>query len=462
MGDSIRTYGRGPSPPSERKRSHEHDDGADERRVRRRSDEYSHSEQKHKRRSRSPRPSEYAKHRDYEQDRRHRHLRNVRHLNDDDASSLQHTNSHSRSPTRYRHHDRHPHPTRHVSKASHQCQPPELPYNARLLSRSTDFDAFRPLFARYLDVQKQIDMAMLDEREARGRWKSFVSKWNNGELADGWYRPETFEDVMLDAQGAGNRLKGERRQEPIDRLSVANERQCGYSSGSTQAMHTFKQHDRVRYGRVGADLGSRDTGEEEEDEREKDDDDDDDDDDDYGPTLPPQDDLDCISGISKSLSQTKHGPGIPTLSDLALRRELEASDRDDARSLLRQERKADRTLQKERLDELAPRADPGSQARRLEKRHEVRDANSSFANAKSSNEMPDLPDADLMGGDGGGIEEYKRLRREADRRKTEREVRREEILRAKREEREDRVREYREREAHTVDMLREIAKSRFG
>lgn len=150
------------------------------------------------------------------------------------------------------------------------------------------------------------------------------------------------------------------------------------------------------------------------------------------------------------------------MSDLALRRELEASDRDDARALLRQERKADRTLQKERLDELAPRADPSSQARRLEKRHEVRDANASFANAKSSNEIPDLPDADLMGGNGNGIEEYKRLRREADRRKTEREVRREEILRAKREEREDRVREYREREAHTIDMLREIAKSRFG
>lgn len=270
MGDSIRTYGRGPSPLSDRKRSHERDNSADERRVRRRSDEYSHSEQRHKRRSRSPRPSEYAGHREYERDRRHGHLRDARHLNPDDAKGpRQHTDSHSRSPTRHRHHDRHPHPTRHASKASHQNQSPELPYNARPLSRSTDFDAFRPLFARYLDVQKQIDMARLDEREVRGRWKSFISKWNNGELADGWYRPETFEDVMLDAQEVGNRLEGERRQEPIGRLSVANERRCGYSPGPMRVMHTSKQHDRVCHGREGADLGSRETGEEEEEEEEK-------------------------------------------------------------------------------------------------------------------------------------------------------------------------------------------------
>ncbi|KAI1737490.1 hypothetical protein F4680DRAFT_215590 [Xylaria scruposa] len=421
MSDSIRTYGRGSSPRSERKRSHEHD-GADERRVRRRSDAYARIEHRHKRRSRSPsRPRGDAEHPSY-----------------DEKGSHRHTRSRSRSPAHHRRRDGHPHSKRHDSTTSHQRHAPRLPYNARSLSRSIDLDAFRPLFARYLDIQKQIDIERLDEREIRGRWKSFVSKWNNGELAEGWYRPETFEDIMLDTQGARN-------QEPTGPRSVSQERRRNHSLGPNRDMRTSQSEDRD---------GARDRSHDMEEAGE--------DDDDYGPTLPPQRDVGHDMSTSKSLSQTKHGPGIPTLSDLTLRRELEASDRDDARALLRQERKADRTLQKERLDELAPRADPGSQARRLEKRREVRDANASFANAKSSNEMSELPDADLMGADGGGIEEFKRLRREAERKKTEREVRREEILRAKREEREDRIKEYREREAHTVDMLREIAKSRFG
>ncbi|KAF2972842.1 hypothetical protein GQX73_g755 [Xylaria multiplex] len=383
---------------SERKRPHEHD--ADGRRMRRRS------------RSRSP----------------HGDTRN---------SAGHHKESRSRSLTRHRHSyrrrdDTHRHRPYHASTTSHQERAPKLPYDARSLSRSTDFDTFRLLFARYLDIQKQIDIATLDEREARGRWKSFVSKWNSCELAEGWYRPETFEDVMLDLNGVEDKLEGRRR----------HERQ---RDSFTKQIET---HDRE----ASADLQSQDTEEEDEN----------DDDNGYGPMLPTQGNLHHATRIAKSLSQTKHGPGIPGLSDLTLRREVEASDRDDARALLRQERKADRTLQKERLDELAPRANAGTQERKIEKRREVRDANTSFANAKSSNEMPELADADLMGGDGGGLEEYKRLKREAERKKTEREVRREEVWRAKKEEREERAREYREREAHTVDMLREIAKSRFG
>ncbi|KAI0554063.1 hypothetical protein F4679DRAFT_395192 [Xylaria curta] len=437
MSDLIRTYGRGSSPRSERKRSHEHDD-EDERRVRRRSDAHGRSKHRHKRRSRSPSRLGHTDRCEYGP------RGDAGNLSHDGKSSHRPTRSQSRSPARHHRRDGHPNSSRHDSTVPNQRHAPKLPYNARSLSRSIDLDAFRPFFARYLDVQKQIDIKRLDEREVRGRWKSFVSKWNNGELAEGWYRPETFEDIMLDTQGA-------RRRESTGARSTSQERRRDHSLGPIRDMHTSQSEDQDgARDRAGADLRSHDTEEGGED------------DDDYGPTLPPQGDLGHAMSNSNSLSRTGHGPGIPTLSDLTLRRELEASDRDDARALLRQERKADRTLQKERLDELAPRADPGSQARRLEKRREVRDANASFANAKSSNEMPDLPDADLMGADGGGIEEFKRLRREAERQKTEREVRREEILRAKREEREDRIKEYREREAHTVDMLREIAKSRFG
>ncbi|KAI1132864.1 hypothetical protein F5Y10DRAFT_230332 [Nemania abortiva] len=466
MGDSIRDYSRSRSPRAERKRPYENS-GSDERRVRRRSDEHSHGvamrRTRSRSRSRSPRRSEYTNHRDSKRDRRHGdgdtydshngagHREDVRSSRYSRRSPRGREASRSRSPARHRssrhdhdgtvpsHRHRHHHHSRHDSTPSHRGPPPELPCSARLLSRSADFDPFRPLFARYLDVQKQIDIAALDEREVRGRWKSFVNKWNNGELAEGWYRPETFEDAMLDFRRAGNRPEGGRRD------SMNGRRLSGSSGRRIRNIHT-SEHETY-----GTDTRLQDTEEEE-------------DNDDYGPTLPAQDGMGSATSTTKSLSQTKHGPGIPSLSDLTLRRELEAVDRDDARALLRHERKADRALQKERLDELVPRADPGSQARRLEKRREVRDANAAFANAKSGggDAMPELADSELMGGDGGGVEEYKRMKKEAERRRTEREVRREEIMRAKREEREERQREYREREEKTVDMLREIAKSRFG
>jgi len=33
------------------------------------------------------------------------------------------------------------------------------------------------MFASYLDIQKQIILEELDEREVRGRWKRFCGKW---------------------------------------------------------------------------------------------------------------------------------------------------------------------------------------------------------------------------------------------------------------------------------------------
>lgn len=33
------------------------------------------------------------------------------------------------------------------------------------------------MFALYLDIQKQIYIDDLDEKEMKGRWKSFVGKW---------------------------------------------------------------------------------------------------------------------------------------------------------------------------------------------------------------------------------------------------------------------------------------------
>jgi hypothetical protein len=40
-----------------------------------------------------------------------------------------------------------------------------------------DYTAFRPMFALYLDIQKQKSLDNMDEVEAKGRWKSFIGKW---------------------------------------------------------------------------------------------------------------------------------------------------------------------------------------------------------------------------------------------------------------------------------------------
>jgi hypothetical protein len=48
--------------------------------------------------------------------------------------------------------------------------------SARKISKH-DLPAYRPMFALYLDIQKQIDIDTLDETEVKGRWKSFVGKW---------------------------------------------------------------------------------------------------------------------------------------------------------------------------------------------------------------------------------------------------------------------------------------------
>lgn len=97
----------------------------------------------------------------------------------------------STSSARRRHHapDHHRHHRRHRSSTSPTRTQSELPLGARPLVRS-DFKTFKPLFAQYLEVQKGKDIAALDEREVKGRWKSFVGKWNRGELAEGWYSPE--------------------------------------------------------------------------------------------------------------------------------------------------------------------------------------------------------------------------------------------------------------------------------
>lgn len=79
----------------------------------------------------------------------------------------------SRSP--YRHgHSTKERPERERNVFSDERRP--LPLNARELTKH-DLSAYLPMFALYLDIQKQIDVDELPEDEVKGRWKSFVKKW---------------------------------------------------------------------------------------------------------------------------------------------------------------------------------------------------------------------------------------------------------------------------------------------
>lgn len=281
-------------------------------------------------------------------------------------------------------------------------KPVELPYKAKPLS-SRQYEEYEPLFRSYLDIQKQIHLDELDEREIKGRWKSFVNKWNRGELARSWY------DALM--------------------LKQAQETVASYRAASASGRAE-------RPSLVGR------TGQREDDES----------DDDFGPAPP-----------THAARQTGHGPTIPRFDDLTYRNEMRDEDRarnqSDYADGMRNERKFEWKAQKERLEELAPRADPGSRERQREKKQETTSTLQSFRDAKESGEV-EVAEADLMGDD--GIDAYKKKKRDEERKKSEREIRREEIARARDAERNERLSERREKEAKTMDFLKQLARERFG
>lgn len=331
----------------------------------------------------------------------------------------------STSSTRHRdhHHSRHHHHRhhRHRRSSNHSTRTPdELPFGARTLVRS-DLETFKPLFAQYLDVQKRKDIATMDEREIRGRWKSFVGKWNHGDLAEGWYRPETLEEARKSGASAYAQPSTGGNERGLEMTpSIAR-------SERDQSRDSIHPEDKESGGS----------------------DDDDDEDDEYGPTLPP----------STAPAAAKHGPGIPSLQDLDLRRETAEDERQQRIDDLRLARRADRAEQKARLEDLVPRAEPGTRERALEKKREVNEKMRAF---RERSPVAEVGEAELMGGGDDGVAEYKKMRDAAERRKTEREVRREEEGRARAKEREERVREYKKREEGTMEVLRRIARERFG
>ncbi|GME41092.1 hypothetical protein GTA08_BOTSDO06090 [Neofusicoccum parvum] len=283
------------------------------------------------------------------------------------------------------------------------------------------------MFALYLDIQKQLVLEDLDGDEAKGRWKSFVGKWNRGELAEGWYDPATLERAVAAAAENGA---------PAGEAEGRGRRRSSPDYGGAA--------------RRGAEEKADADGSEDED--------DDDDDDEFGPAALPGD---AVGFVAAASSSRKSGPAIPRLEDLDMRNELNADDAADRLAHMRALRKADRALQKERLEEMAPRADPGSRERQLEKRRETTDAMRAFRDAKAPGEMEEIGERDLMGG-GDGVDEFRARKREEERKKSERDIRKEEVLRARAAEREEKFAEHRAKEEKTMEMLRALARQRFG
>ncbi|WPH02032.1 hypothetical protein R9X50_00488700 [Acrodontium crateriforme] len=314
----------------------------------------------------------------------------------------------SRSPRRESHRHHHHHHSR-----SEHAAPKTLPFKSNPLDKH-DFTVYKGLFAEYLDLQKQIDIDDLNETEVKGRWKSFLGKWNRGELAEGWYDPD---------------LKGRADERFLSHENAMYGR-LGISERST-VEKSVQRHN----GNAGTDDQDEDEG---------------DDDDGYGPALP-----DTFSSDGRRV-----GPTIPNLQDLQHRRELATEDRSARLADGRIERKEERQAQRERLDELVPRAEPGSRERQLEKKRETAAANRSFREAKSPG-AEEVGEKDLMGGD-DGVEGYKKMLKEKERAKSERELRREEVFRAKAAEREERMKGFRAKEEKTMEMLKSLAKQRFG
>ncbi|KAL8744429.1 MAG: hypothetical protein Q9190_003319 [Brigantiaea leucoxantha] len=275
---------------------------------------------------------------------------------------------------------------------------PDLPFHAPSL-RKRDFKTYESMFRLYLDIQKHMILEELSEKVIRGRWKSFVRKWNHGELAEGWYDPATL-------------------------VKARTSTTVGSGKAPSQAIES-------------SDEKAEDS-------------------DSFGPELPGKEDAYYRDG--KML-----GPAIPSLQDLELQRETQHEDSLLRLQDVRQARKRERLQQKERLDELVPRAESGTKDRRLEKKRELASANRAFANSKiDAGDMAEVNESELLGGDDESFGNFKRQKTEEKRKMNEREIRQEAILRARKEERMERIKVYKAKEEKTMSELIALAKARFG
>ena len=442
---------------------------------------------------------EYTRHYSSHGHKRSRSPRNSRH-SPRDVKRIR-----SRSPHRHHHHHGHGH-----GQSKPARQPAKLPFGAHQLHKQ-DLNPCRQLFAEYLSIQKQLDISTLSDDELKGRWKSFLGKWNRGELAEGWYDPETrrraerrtelgslgldphgtgrvssstAKPVNDDGYGATSLPHGAQPLHARDQVTYHSlfmeyldvEKRLSIHDLKRPSIHdliTDQLKDRWNSFLAGWNRGELAEGWYDPETKRKADtivpvghqsvrnrprsqlapgvarilDAQDKEDDEYGPALPD------ASGAPRV------GPAIPTLQDLQYKRELAQDDDEARRADLRHERKLNRKIDKERLEDLAPRADPGSRERQLEKKREITATNRTFAQAKDSCDV-EVGESELMGED--GIEGYKAKLKAGEKRKNERETRKEEVLRARAAEREEISARARAKEDKTMEMLRGLARERYG
>ncbi|KAL9101412.1 MAG: hypothetical protein Q9163_003323 [Psora crenata] len=287
---------------------------------------------------------------------------------------------------------------------------PSSLHRASFLSKH-NFKEYRSMFGLYLDIQKNKALEELPEEEVRGRWKSFVGKWNRGELAEGWYDPGILQKAKASTASAtsldqGTQPKLRRHASPV-------------------------YHSRID------EVAS---SEEEE----------------LGPSLP-------SNAIPLHRRQQNPGPVGPKRQDIDMQRGLEPGTAHAQREVLLFDRRQDGKAQKERLEELLPRAEAGSKDRLLEKRREKADAHRAFAAGRAeAGDVIEVPESDLLGDEDGGLHGFKKRKMEMQRKKNERELRKEAILRERAADREERARAYREKEARTMSGLVALAKAKFG
>ncbi|KAL5932025.1 hypothetical protein ACKVV1_004014 [Pyricularia oryzae] len=322
--------------------------------------------------------------------------------------------------------------------------PKQLPLGARALSRHGDYNAFEPLFANYLDLHHQVDVFELSGRELQQRWRSFVRRWNAGKLSEGWYDPEMFARVTKEWEGEDG--KAARAAAATSRGTLSPDRMRRRSvSGSTPP-----KRDTLEAG----DVQRRAEQQHDEDEGGEDSDDE------YVPPLPPPAGAEVALAHGWNDKRERQGPGIPSMQDLDVRHAEEEEAQLRSRDDIRLARRADRAEQKERLDEILPRAAAGTRERQLEKKRMVNEKMRGFREG-SAGATEEAGDGELMG-EGGGVSDYKAALAREQRKKTEREVRKEAEARAKVEELRQRMKRYQEKEERTIGALRELARQKFG
>ncbi|KAK4462705.1 hypothetical protein QBC42DRAFT_175325 [Cladorrhinum samala] len=382
-------------------------------------------------RDRRRRSRSHSRYRDRRRDGDHHHHHHHHHHQLEEADRRRRSRSRSRRRDQGKGH-RH-HRDREGKEQEGTLGP--LPFDARKLSKS-DLPTFKPIFAYYLDLQKQLDIRSLSESERRGRWKSFVSKWNKGELSEGWYDPELFRWVVNEYRGSPEPEPSSLASPPPPHLPVAAAVVTNATDDNGAIANSNDPQPRKGHPGSGSDSNS----------------DSDSDSDDFGPPPPP--------GPHSSTSHNPHRPHPPTESDLSDRRDLLASEKFQALNLERHSRKEFRNTHNATLDELVPKSDPGSRERKLEKRKAVTEKLKGFGQEKDAG-VEDVREEDLMGG-GDEAEEYRKLQEKETKKKNERRSRRDEEDMLRRMKREERLKEYREREERTMEGLRALAKERFG